>query len=80
MWTFPVFLQRVFALEPLPTTLSLTDEPGVSSARLLVLVITTHTQKIQTQSLKYTGTDGSPCIHIMLMCMFVSSYVSLPGL
>lgn len=45
-----VFLQRVFALEPLPTTLSLTDEPGVSSTRLLVLVITTHTHTENTDT------------------------------
>lgn len=69
-----VFLQSVFALEPLPTALSLTDEPGVSSTRLLVLVITTRTGN--TDSHTHTGsqttqTDSSPCVHVMLLCRFV---------
>jgi hypothetical protein len=73
-----VFLQSVFALEPLPTALSLTDEPGVSSTRLLVLVITTRTGNTDkslththTGTHTTTQTDSSPCVHVMLLCGFV---------
>jgi hypothetical protein len=85
-----VFLQSVFALEPLPTALSLTDEPGVSSTRLLVLVITTRTGNTD-KSLTHTHTHTQELIQqlrqiaapVCMLCYYVglcSSYVGLPGL
>lgn len=38
---FFVFFQGILALEPLPTAICLAYEPGIPSARLLVLLITT---------------------------------------
>ena len=44
-----VFLQRITALESLPTALGLADEPGVASTRLLVLFKTTNRKSLRQE-------------------------------